>query len=198
MSLFLLHSSVGSASQRNRRMSHLHHGGWAWGRLAATTRWVKSLPLVRHRRRKLPSIAHHPALGYLRCWTTRKRFGFQQRCFSVSTWPHRYKLLFLLSYCRVLYPQQTWVSLTLTFFWKIFPSFQLFLQNWSLMPNSCSVWIRLPLNRNCQSGTVCSLPENVQSRQQHIPAMEIVLPHCLYGFLFYPPAAFVNHIPCIQ
>lgn len=80
MSLFLLHSSVGSASQTSRRMSHLHRGGWAWGRLAATTCWVKSLPLVRHRGIKLLlSIAPHPALGYLHCWTTRKRFGFQPK-----------------------------------------------------------------------------------------------------------------------
>lgn len=96
MSLFLLHSSVGSASQTSRRMSHLRRGGWAWGRLAATTCWVKSLPPVRHRGIKLPpSIAPHPALGYLHCWTTRKRFGFQQGCFSVSTLPHRCKRPFV-------------------------------------------------------------------------------------------------------
>lgn len=34
-----------------------------------------------------PSIAPRPALGYRRSWTTRKRFGFQQGCFSVSTLP---------------------------------------------------------------------------------------------------------------
>lgn len=136
MSLFLLHSSVGSASQRSRRTSHLHRGGWAWGRLAATTRWVKSLPLVRHRRRKLPSIAPHPALGYLRCWTTRKRFGFQQRCFSVSTWPHRYKLFFLWVIAGVcIHNKHGSLSLLLSFE-KYFPPFSCFSRTgvWCLIP----------------------------------------------------------------
>lgn len=93
-------------------MSHLRRGGWAWGRLAATTCWVKLLPLVRDRGIKLLlSIAPRPALGYLHCWTTRKRFVFQQECFSVSILPHRCKPLSLWVIVGVCI-HNTWGSLS--------------------------------------------------------------------------------------
>lgn len=65
MSLFLLCSSVGSTSLMSRRTSHLHRGGWVYGRLAATTCWVKLLLRVRLREIRLLSIVLHQVLGYL-------------------------------------------------------------------------------------------------------------------------------------